>query len=137
MNPFTQEEIDRARIAVGEISERLAAITSTDHPLEREQQIDLLRVYISPAPGHSLVNLCEEITRARIDATLVEFIEATRQFYTDEEVARKAAENTSAVAALQHTQRELGSSPSVESAERLLGVLTEFLSSPAAALAEA
>ncbi len=135
MKTFTIEEVDRARIAATEISERLVAITATDHPLEREQQIDLLRAYIAPAPGHSLVNLAEEMVSAKIEATIAEFIEATRQFYSDEEVARKAAENTSAVAALQHAQ--LGSSPSVEQAERLLGVFAEFLSSPAATPAEA
>ncbi len=132
MKTFSPDEIRRVRAAAQEISELRAAVPATEHPLEKEQQIDLVKEFIRPGPGHSLTNLAHEIVDDKIASTVEEFLAATRPFYSSSDVAQRAAESSERVAALHHLRQELMSSPSIEQAERLLGVFTEFLASPAA-----
>lgn len=129
MKTLAPEELERARNAAHEISELLASIEATEDLGEREQRTDILRAYVAPAPGHSLVNLASEIVQAKIDQTKEEFLAATAPFYRDASVANRAAESCEAVAELNHLLSSIGSSPSVEQANRLLKVFTETVAS--------
>lgn len=125
MKTFTNTEIERAHTLSAEFNALFSLAAATEHPLERGKVNEQIVGLIREGTCNEVVLLGGDILGAKIDATIVEFVDGAAKFFDDDRVF-KAAENTDLVLRLVHQRSALNESPSVELAQRLRALFDEF-----------